>query len=70
MNSNVKLRTNLKVLEHRCNYHEDYSRRDKLRDSVVQARVGGESWGQSAAAVSSLLQDKLWRCSELAVQAA
>lgn len=47
------------ILEDRCNYQEDYSRRNNVRISGVGERSGGETWEQTASAVTFLCADKL-----------
>lgn len=48
-----------KELEDKMNYQEDYSRRKNLRISCMEEHNGGETWEQTAAAVGSLLENKL-----------
>lgn len=49
----------IKALEDRCNYQEDYSRRNNLRVSGVAERPGGETWEQTAVLVKSLFLQQL-----------
>lgn len=42
-----------------CNQQRDYSRRNNICISGLEERRNGETWEQKAAAVSSLLNDKL-----------
>ncbi|KAK3890961.1 hypothetical protein Pcinc_005128 [Petrolisthes cinctipes] len=46
-------------LGERCNYMEDYSRRNNIRISGVEEPSSGETWEHTAATVLSLLDDKL-----------
>lgn len=48
-----------KDLYERCNYQEDYNRRNNLQFIGIGERQGGETWEQSAAAVSKVLEDHL-----------
>lgn len=48
----------IKELEEKVTYQEDYSRRKNLRISGLEER-GDETWEQTAAAVTSLLESKL-----------
>lgn len=52
-------KSEIKDLEVRCNYLDDYSRRHNIRISGVEEQSGGESWEQTAAKVLSILEDKL-----------
>lgn len=52
------LQTRIAELERRQNYQEDYNRRNNLRITGFKEE-GSETWEQTAAAVSALLQDKL-----------
>ena len=47
------------TLEKRTNYMEDYSRRSNLQIAGMEERQGGETWEQTAVAVSGLLENKL-----------
>lgn len=51
--------TKIKELEDRLNYQEDYSRRNNVRISGVEERGASETWEQTAAAVTSLLEEKI-----------
>lgn len=51
--------TKIKELEDRLNYQEDYSRRNNVRISGVEERGASETWEQTAAAVTSLLEEKM-----------
>lgn len=46
-------------LEDRCNYQEDYSRRNNLQIVGLDENQGGETWEQTASKVSKLLEEKL-----------
>lgn len=48
-----------KELEDRINQQEDYSRRKNVRISGMEERGGTETWEQTAAAVTTLLEDKM-----------
>ena len=48
-----------KDLEDRCNYQEDYNRRNNLQIIGLEELQGDETWEQTAKQVSKLLQDKL-----------
>lgn len=54
-----KLTQQIKDMEDRMNYQEDYSRRNNIRISGVQELNSEQTWEQTAAVVTSLLQDKL-----------
>lgn len=49
----------IESLEDRCNYMEDYSRRNNIRITGVEEQSGNETWEQTAAKVLSLLDDKM-----------
>lgn len=49
----------VKDLEDRCNYQEDYNRRNNLQITGLDELPGGETWEQTAKQVSKLLEDKL-----------
>lgn len=49
----------IESLEERCNYMEDYSRRNNIRITGMEEQTGGETWEQTAAKVLSLLDDKM-----------
>lgn len=53
------LKRNIEELERRLNYQEDYNRRNNIRISGFQEKPGGETWEETAQAVSKLLEDKL-----------
>ena len=46
-------------LEDRCNYLEDYSRRNNVHITGIEERPDGETWEQTAELVQKLLADKL-----------
>lgn len=46
-------------LEDRVNHQEDYSRRKNVRISGMEERDDSETWEQTAAAVTSVLEDKM-----------
>lgn len=46
-------------MEDRINYQEDYSRRNNIRISGVEELNSEQTWEQTAAVVTSLLEDKL-----------
>ena len=48
----------LKNLEERCNYQEDYSRRNNLQIVGIEESEG-ETWEQTAVLVTKLLEEKL-----------
>ena len=48
-----------KELEDRINHQEDYSRRKNIRISGMEEMGGNETWEQTAAAVKTLLEDKM-----------
>ena len=52
------LQSTLNELNQRVNYQEDHSRRNNLRITGVR-EMPGETWEQTAAIVTKLLQDKL-----------
>ena len=54
-----RLQSKVQALEQRVNYQEDYNRRNNLRITGLQEQPRGETWEQTAANVSKLLQDKL-----------
>lgn len=56
---NENLVTQVKGLEERCNYQEDYSRRNNLRLSGVMERPGGETWEQTVVLVRTLFSQQL-----------
>lgn len=43
----------------RCNYQEDYNRRNNLQFIGIEEKQEGETWEQSATLVSKLLEEKL-----------
>ncbi|MPC35113.1 hypothetical protein E2C01_028527 [Portunus trituberculatus] len=47
------------LLEWRCNWQEDYSRRLNLQIIGFDEQHGGETWEQTTIRVSKLLEDKL-----------
>lgn len=49
----------IKELEDRINQQEDYSRRKNIRISGLEERSSTETWEQTAAAVTSVLEDKM-----------
>ena len=49
----------VKDLYERCNYQEDYNRRNNLQISGIEESRAGETWEQSATIVSKLLEEKL-----------
>ncbi|XP_050715616.1 uncharacterized protein LOC126998200 [Eriocheir sinensis] len=49
----------IRELEERLNYQEDYSRRSNVRISGMEERGATETWEQTAAAVTSLLEEKM-----------
>lgn len=49
----------VKNMEERLNYQEDYSRRNNIRISGMAESGSGETWEQTAVKVTSLLADKL-----------
>ena len=49
----------IKELEERINYQDDYSRRKNVRISGVPEPDSNETWEQTAASVTSMLQDKM-----------
>ncbi|KAG0720477.1 Spermatogenesis-associated protein 5-like protein 1 [Chionoecetes opilio] len=51
--------TLIKDLEDRCNYQEDYNRRNNLQFLGMVGRQGGDTWEQAAVLVSKLLEEKL-----------
>lgn len=46
-------------LEDKCNYQEDYSRRNNLQIIGIEENPNGETWEQTASQVSKLLEGKL-----------
>ncbi len=48
-----------KDLEDRCNYQEDYNRRNNLQIVGLEELQGGETWEQTVKQVTKILQDKL-----------
>ena len=48
----------IKDMEDRCNYQEDYSRRNNLQIIGVEEQAG-ETWEQTAVKVSKLLEEKM-----------
>lgn len=50
---------NFEVLEDRCDYLEDYSRRNNVHIIGLEERPGGETWEQTAEQVQKLLADKM-----------
>ncbi|KAK3884929.1 hypothetical protein Pcinc_010772 [Petrolisthes cinctipes] len=55
---NDVLKSQVKDLEHRLNYQEDYSRRNNLRISGIVEKPG-ETWEETAISVSKLIEEKL-----------
>lgn len=49
----------IKEMEEKQNKQEDYSRRKNVRITGVAERGGNETWEQSAAAVTAMLEDKM-----------
>lgn len=49
----------IKQLQDKVNYQEDYSRRNNIRINGMEEQGSGETWEQTAAAVSSLLEQKM-----------
>ncbi|MPC80140.1 Protein unc-13 C [Portunus trituberculatus] len=52
-------KSRIESLEERCNYMEDYSRRNNILITGVEERSGGETWEQTMAVVLFLLDDKM-----------
>ncbi len=52
------LKSQIKDLEQRQNYQEDYNRRNNLRISGIEEKLG-ETWEETAIAVSKLIEEKL-----------
>lgn len=52
-------KSEIESLEDRCNYMEDYSRRNNIRITGIKEQNGNETWEQTAAKVLSVLDDKL-----------
>ena len=50
---------NCEILEDRCDYFEDYSRRNNIHITGMEEIPGGESWEQTAEQVQKLLADKM-----------
>lgn len=53
------LQDRIEELEKRCNYQEDYSRRNNLRITGIQEQSNGETWEETANTVSKLFEEKL-----------
>lgn len=53
------LKSENESLEERCNFMEDYSRRNNIRITGVEEQSGSETWEQTAAKVLSVLDDKM-----------
>lgn len=52
------LKSRIKELERRSDYQEDYNRRNNLRFTGIQEKQG-ETWEETAATVTQLLEEKL-----------
>lgn len=50
---------NCEILEDRCDYLEDYSRRNNVHITGMEERPGGETWEQTAEHVQNMLADKM-----------